>query len=265
MLRKISTIEKTQFVREDSEDIIRINVPLMIRLFEYIREENSTDIDLHKITEELIEYSKKHVVTMDDYYEIIDKPKETTTLTEKSTLFKMNSRSFWSSFIWSLLNYSKLPNNVEGLSEIENKIYKNASRIGEFVIPYYGQEVGINLSGALSEFAKIGVGAINDLKSGTPLTDMKGRWNQNIETIATFLSTINPQYWPKEAVKSYFDTLVQLWIDSISARESKDFVLEEYAIDAIEKLVSLGNSNTPSLADVFSTGIIAQYPEKFTD
>jgi hypothetical protein len=205
---------------------------------------------------------------MDSYNKIIGQEEEKTesVLTEKAMKFRMDSRTLWSRFGWGPLNYSiALNNNIDGLSETENRIYKHAQRIGDFVIPYYGEEIAKTLSSALVDFARIGVSVMNDLKAGKPLDGTKERWDQSVENIATFLSTINPQYWPKEAVKSYFDALVNFWIDSIRARELKNFEADSIAIDGIEKLVTLGANDTSSLADVFSAGIIAQFPEKFTD
>lgn len=263
--KDIKKIEKLQFIL-DGEDVIQMDVPLTIRLLEYARETSSSDVDLHKIAERLVQHSKTHVVTMDCYDNIIGISSETPTLTEKSTLFRMNSRTLWSRFGWGPLNYSiALNNNLDGLNETENRIYAHAARIGELVTPYYGEEIGKTFTDALTQFAKIGVGVIQDLYNGKPLDGTKALWDESIENIATFLSTINPEYWPKDPIKSYLDALVNLWLDSINARESKDFAANEVAMDAIEKLVTLGTDTTPSLADVFSMGIISQYPEKFTD
>lgn len=53
------------------EDIISINIPLLIRLFEYAREDAKTDMDLHIIAERLITLSQKgRTLTMQDYSKI---------------------------------------------------------------------------------------------------------------------------------------------------------------------------------------------------
>lgn len=263
----IKKIEKTQFVGESTNGIIQLDGPLMLALFEYVNEYPTSDNDLHKMTEKLLQHSLSHVVTMDCYAKIIGIEEQTMPInSEKSTLFRMDSRTLWSRFGWSPLNYSiALNNNLEGLQETENRIYTHAAKLGNFIVPYYGEDIGKALGDALTNFGQIGVAVMQDLKNGLPLDGTKERWDQSVENIATLLSTINPEHWPKEPVKSYFDTLVNLWIDSIRARETKDFAADSLAIDGIEKLVTLGTSDTPSLADVFSSGIIAQYPEKFID
>lgn len=56
----------------NKEDVLKINVPLFIRLLEYAREDAKTDMDLHKVTENVISLSKSsRSLTMNDYDVII--------------------------------------------------------------------------------------------------------------------------------------------------------------------------------------------------
>ena len=49
-----------------------VDIPLMIRLFEYAREDAKSDIDLHRVTENIIRLSATgKLLTMSDYDEII--------------------------------------------------------------------------------------------------------------------------------------------------------------------------------------------------
>jgi len=52
-------------------DIIKLDVPTFIRLLELAREDIKQDADLHDIGEIVTKLSKKGVVTMDDYNEIV--------------------------------------------------------------------------------------------------------------------------------------------------------------------------------------------------
>ena len=57
---------------ENEEDVIKLNVPLMIRLLEWAREEAWKDVELHIITERLIELSEEgDTLEMSDYPEIV--------------------------------------------------------------------------------------------------------------------------------------------------------------------------------------------------
>lgn len=52
-------------------DIIKLDVPTFIRLLELAREDIKQDADLHDIGEIVTKLSKKGVVTMEDYNEIV--------------------------------------------------------------------------------------------------------------------------------------------------------------------------------------------------
>ena len=61
---------------ENPKDIIKMDVPLLIRLLEYAREDAKTDMDLHNVTERLIEFSKDgDVLSMEEYDAIVGEQK----------------------------------------------------------------------------------------------------------------------------------------------------------------------------------------------
>ena len=66
----------------DKEDTITFDIPLLIRMFEYAREDAKTDMDLHKVTEKLISIRDKGTLTMADY-DFIVKLKESVEIMEK--------------------------------------------------------------------------------------------------------------------------------------------------------------------------------------
>jgi hypothetical protein len=56
---------------ENPQDAVTLDIPLMIRLFEYAREDAKTDMDLHDVAERLIHLSSEgRTLTMDDYADI---------------------------------------------------------------------------------------------------------------------------------------------------------------------------------------------------
>lgn len=79
---------------ENEEDTITVNVPLMIRLLEYAREDAKRDVDLHFVTERLIELSEEgETLEMENYAEIIGEaePVDTTDTSQKIVLeIKLN-------------------------------------------------------------------------------------------------------------------------------------------------------------------------------
>ena len=55
------------------QDVVKLDIPLLIRLLEYAREDAQTDMDLHDVTEMLIKLSAEgNVLTMDHYDHIVN-------------------------------------------------------------------------------------------------------------------------------------------------------------------------------------------------
>jgi hypothetical protein len=53
-------------------DVVKLDVPLFIRLLELAREDVKEDADLHDIAEAVIKLSQEGVATMADYDAIVD-------------------------------------------------------------------------------------------------------------------------------------------------------------------------------------------------
>jgi hypothetical protein len=70
-------------------DIIKLDVPLFIRLLELAREEVKQDADLHDVAEIVTKLSTTGPVTMDQYPEIIKYMKDTGREDELDTIRRL--------------------------------------------------------------------------------------------------------------------------------------------------------------------------------
>ncbi len=64
-------------VRQDTEDVVKINIPLMLRLLEYASD--ATDEDLHELVEKLVKVTEKTkggVLRMKHYRHLVPYEKE---------------------------------------------------------------------------------------------------------------------------------------------------------------------------------------------
>ena len=66
LLEQASDAENSQ----DPQDHVSFDVPLLIRIFELVREDVKTDVDLHKIVERILSMKNEGILTMDHYKEI---------------------------------------------------------------------------------------------------------------------------------------------------------------------------------------------------
>lgn len=72
----------------DKMDVVMFDIPLLIRMLEYAREDAKTDMDLHKVVEKLIHIRKKGVLTMKDY-NFVTRLKEDLDLDENHVAIAM--------------------------------------------------------------------------------------------------------------------------------------------------------------------------------
>ena len=65
-------VRKALMGHENPIDTAILDIPLLIRIMEYAKEDAQSDMDLHKVAENIIELSKEgKTLTMDDYNSIL--------------------------------------------------------------------------------------------------------------------------------------------------------------------------------------------------
>ena len=80
-VEEINSVEYVQNRKPVDEknpiDTVRMDIPLLIRVMEFAKEDAKTDMDLHVAAENMIELSKKdRVLNMDDYNNIVTPDEE---------------------------------------------------------------------------------------------------------------------------------------------------------------------------------------------
>lgn len=78
----------------DEKDTVTMDIPLLIRVLEYAREDAKTDMDLHKVVENLINMRGGGTMTMDMYNKIVSIKEEIEKLDEISK--ELANRYYWS-------------------------------------------------------------------------------------------------------------------------------------------------------------------------
>jgi hypothetical protein len=68
LMKILETLESVK----DKSDKITFDVPLLIRLFEFMREDVKSDVDLHDVVERIVSMKNKGTLTMDDYKSIVN-------------------------------------------------------------------------------------------------------------------------------------------------------------------------------------------------
>lgn len=195
-------------------------------------------------------------------------------MNEDTMQFRMDARSAWAKWVWSLLNYSiSLNGKLPGTDQVKGRMHKNAVALGDFMIPYYSLTAARVATTALIAIDDIGmhyVEALKDKVSDAELTKIVNSWKPYVADIAKLFNELNPNNWPEKTIADIFGGIVQGWQDQLTARAKGNIVDDEIAIDYLNKLVVNGvHDHNPggfsSLADTFSRGIIAQFPDMFAE
>jgi len=191
-------------------------------------------------------------------------------LNENTMLFRMNCRSAWMKWVYSLMNYAvSLNGNLPGTAQVKGRMHKNAVAISDILVPYYGPTASRLFATSLIAIDDIGMHYVEALNKGEPTEEIVKSWAPLVEDFASILHELNPGNWPTSLITDILLSLVQAWQDQLNARANGDFTADEIAIDTIGKLIVTGipdhGKGFDSLADIFSRGIIAQFPSMFQE
>lgn len=148
--------------------------------------------------------------------------------------------------------------DLPGADVIAQRLLRNQDDIGNAIKPYYGKAAGDKLTSLLREHILIAADVVKAAKTNDAegLKAVSQKWQDNANTIATFLSSANPN-WSKSKLQQMLTVHLGLTTASVTARLQKDWKKD---IDAFDE----GEVHMLNFADYLSNGIIKQFPSKFT-
>ena len=125
-----------QYINEvnDKEDVITLNIPLMIRMLELAREDVKNDMELHRITERLIDIRDKGVLTMDDYNFIAGLKEELEIDDEMITELRTSTMLRYATKANKALiggDRNKEQKRIKGIQTANYKIQQKAKKAGD--------------------------------------------------------------------------------------------------------------------------------------
>lgn len=171
----------------------------------------------------------------------------------------LQMRELWTEHaVWTRMYIIESLNNSSGADAAATRLLKNQEDIGNAIKPFYGDDAGNNLTTLLKDHIMIAVAIINDVKAGNTTQQAvdEARWADNADDIATFLASANPN-WPLPVLKDLLNMHLSTTKDELVARYSLNYPADVQAWDAVYNHVL-------KMSDALSTGIIAQFPDKFS-
>ena len=181
-------------------------------------------------------------------------------VTPHQLAFRNQMRVLWEQHVaWTRLAIVSFAGDLPDLAVTEQRLLRNQGDIGDAIAPFYGDLAGRRLTVLLRHHILIAVDILVDVRAGdqaTLATDLD-RWTQNANRIAAFLHNANPHQWPLGELRQMMHRHLALTTREAVAQLGGDFAGSVRAYDAVEREI-LG------MADMLSTGIIAQFPGRFS-
>jgi hypothetical protein len=176
----------------------------------------------------------------------------------KAAAFQDDMRKLWEDHIVYTRNF--IIDAAAGLPEQQattERLLRNQDDIGNAIKPYYGEENGTTNrtpQGAHHDCGR--VGDCSQANDTAKVDDAQKRWFANADAIASFLSGANPKNWPEADMKSMMHDHLSLTNDEAAAQLKSDW---KGSIDAYDKI----HEQILRMADMLSSGIVAQFPKQF--
>ena len=173
--------------------------------------------------------------------------------------FSKAMRKLWEDHItWTRLYIISAVANLPDKDATTQRLLQNQTDIGNAVAGFYGDAAGAKLTALLKDHILGAAALIEAAKSGdkAKIDAAAAKWYANADEIAAFLSGANPKHWPAADMKAG----MKMHLD-LTLAEATDRLQGNYAAD-IQEYDKI-HAHILGLADLLSSGIIAEFPAKF--
>ena len=168
-------------------------------------------------------------------------------------------RKLWEDHVtWTRLYIVSAVADLPDKEATAQRLLQNQADIGSAVAPFYGKPAGDKLTALLRTHILTAVDLIAAAKQGdtAKVKDASARWYANADDIAGFLNGANPKNWPLAEMKSMMHGHLDLTLAEAVARVKGDWAADVAAYDKVHQQIL-------EMADMLSTGIMRQFPQKF--
>lgn len=180
-------------------------------------------------------------------------------VTEKEQELNNYMRKLWGDNAYWMRNYTiSYLSGGKDVRENASRLLKNQDQIGRAMGMWYNKDAGKKISELLQKnmvaFGDMLSAMVNKKRNEAIVAEK--RWNDNTDSLASYLSSINPGFDKIELsqeLKKYNELMTTLAINRYRGKHASE-------INSFEKAY---NRATNDIADVITKGIVKQFPEKF--
>ncbi len=148
--------------------------------------------------------------------------------------------------------------NLPDKSATASRLLQNQVDIGNAIKPFYGDQAGSQLTSLLQQHILIAVSVLDAARAGdqAALQKASADWYANANDIAAFLNSANPNNWPLVTMQSMMKTHLDQTLEEAVDRLQGNYAADIQDFDGVETHILV-------MADLLSSGIIAQFPGDF--
>jgi hypothetical protein len=180
-------------------------------------------------------------------------------VTEKEQELSNYMRKLWGDNATWMRNYIvSYLNGAKDIRESASRLLKNQEQIGRAMGMWYGKDTGKKVASMLQKnmvaFGDMLSAMLNKKKNEAIVAEK--RWNDNTDSLASYLSSINPRFDKVELsqnLKKYNELMTTQAINRFRGKHASE-------INSFDKAY---NHATFDVADTLTKGIVYQFPEKF--
>jgi hypothetical protein len=180
-------------------------------------------------------------------------------VSQSALAFHDQMRKLWEDHItWTRNVIISFDAGLPDVNTVIGRLLQNQTDIGDAIKPYYGDGAGDQLTALLREHILGAAQVLAALKAGnqTALQQALAAWYANAHDIAVFLSSANPRNWPLAEMDQMMRDHLDATTREAVARNAGDWDGDVAAYDAVHVQIL-------AMADMLSSGIIAQFPNRF--
>lgn len=173
--------------------------------------------------------------------------------------FRNAMRKLWEDHItFTRLYIISVAHNLPDKDATAQRLLANQADIGNAIKPFYGDAAGEKLTALLKDHILGAADLLAAAQAGdkAKVDAASTKWYANANDIAAFLNSANAKNWPlpamQDAMKTHLDQTLKEAVDRLQGKYADD--IKDY--DAV-------HTHILEMADVLSSGIIAQFPDKF--
>jgi hypothetical protein len=182
-----------------------------------------------------------------------------TAISPQELALRREMDRLWEEHVaWTRLAIIGLTTKAPDTKTTVARLLQNQADIGSAIKPFYGAAAGRQLTALLREHILIAADLIAAAQKGdtAAVGTQQARWNANADRIAAFLSRANPRYWKPGPMKAMMREHLGLTTNEVLARLKGRWAADIRAYDLIEQQIL-------HMADMLSTGLVAQFPSRF--